>query len=216
MLSVEDWAEIRRLHRSEGLPIKAIVRVLGVSRNTVQAALASDGPPNERAPAGSAVDEVESQIRELLRVYPRMPATVIAKRIGWTRSVRVLSGRGAAPGVSAPGSRFTDGLCGGGDRAVRPVVPRHRGPGRVRPDPHGEDVTGVDDGQRLLEVAVRAAHPLPGCGGPVRRLVEVDRRPGRGAADVGLGRRGRSGVTGAAGRSSRASVRRSAAPSPRR
>ena len=54
MLSVEDWAEIRRLHRAEGLPIKAIVRVLGVSRNTVRTALASDGPPKyERAPAGS-------------------------------------------------------------------------------------------------------------------------------------------------------------------
>jgi hypothetical protein len=26
---VEDWAEIRRLHRAEGLPIKAIVRLLG-------------------------------------------------------------------------------------------------------------------------------------------------------------------------------------------
>jgi hypothetical protein len=34
---VEDWAEIRRLHRAEGLPIRAIVRVLGVSRNTVRA-----------------------------------------------------------------------------------------------------------------------------------------------------------------------------------
>jgi len=39
---VEDWAEIRRLHRAEGLPIKAIVRKLGVSRNTVRAAIASD------------------------------------------------------------------------------------------------------------------------------------------------------------------------------
>ena len=25
-MSVEDWAEIRRLHRAEGMPIKAIVR----------------------------------------------------------------------------------------------------------------------------------------------------------------------------------------------
>ena len=40
MLSVEDWAEIRRLHRAEGLPIKAVARVLGVSKNTVKAALA--------------------------------------------------------------------------------------------------------------------------------------------------------------------------------
>ena len=94
MLSVEDWAEIRRLHRSEGLPIKEIARVLGVSRNTVRAALASDAPPKyERAAKGSIVDVVEPRIRELLQVYPTMPATVIAERIGWTRSIRVLSGR---------------------------------------------------------------------------------------------------------------------------
>jgi transposase len=94
VLSVEDWAEIRRLHRSEGLPIKAIARVLGVSRNTVRAAIASDAPPRyQRQPAGSIVDEVEPRIRELLQAYPTMPATVIAERVGWTRSVRVLSGR---------------------------------------------------------------------------------------------------------------------------
>ena len=94
MLSVEDGAEIRRLHRSEGLPIKMIARVLGVSRNTVRAALASDGPPRyRREPAGSIVDEVEPRIRELLRAVPTMPATVIVERIGCTRSIRVLSAR---------------------------------------------------------------------------------------------------------------------------
>jgi len=94
VLSVEGWAEIRWLHRSEGLPIKEIVRVLGVARNTVRAALASDGPPcYERAPAGSIVDEVEPRVRELLAVCPTMPATVIAERIGWSRSIRVLSAR---------------------------------------------------------------------------------------------------------------------------
>jgi len=36
---------IRRLYRAEGLPIRAIARVMGVSRNTVRAAVASDGPP---------------------------------------------------------------------------------------------------------------------------------------------------------------------------
>ncbi|WP_422224480.1 hypothetical protein [Mycobacterium sp.] len=39
------------------------------------------------------VDEVERRIRELLQVYPRMPARVIAERIGWTRSIGVLSTR---------------------------------------------------------------------------------------------------------------------------
>ena len=61
---MEDWAEIRRLHRVEGMPIKAIVRRLGVSRNTVRKALASQEPPRyRRRPGGSAVDAVESAFR---------------------------------------------------------------------------------------------------------------------------------------------------------
>ncbi len=94
MLSVEDWAEIRRLHRAEGMPIKAIARVLGISRNTVRTAIASDGPPKyERKPAGSVVDAAEPRIRGLLKAYPQMPATVIAERIGWDRGLTVLKER---------------------------------------------------------------------------------------------------------------------------
>jgi transposase len=66
---VEEWAEIRRLHRSEGLAIKTIARRLGVSRNTVRAAVTSDAPPKyEHRPAGAAVDAFEPAIRELLAV----------------------------------------------------------------------------------------------------------------------------------------------------
>jgi transposase len=94
VLSVEDWAEIRRLHRAEGLAIKAIARTLGVSRNTVRAAIASEGPPKyERKPGGSIVDAAEPRIRELLRAYPRMPATVIAERIRWDRGLTALKDR---------------------------------------------------------------------------------------------------------------------------
>ena len=94
MLSVEDWAEIRRLHRAERVPVKAIARLLGISRNTVRAAIASDGPPKYvRKPAGSVVDAAEPRIRELLQAYPRMPATVIAERIGWDRGLTVLKER---------------------------------------------------------------------------------------------------------------------------
>jgi len=94
VLTVEDWAEIRRLHRAEGMPIKMIARVIGVSKNTVKAALRRDGPPRyERPLRGSVVDEVEPRIRELLQAFPTMPATVIAERIGWTRSIRVLRDR---------------------------------------------------------------------------------------------------------------------------
>lgn len=94
MLDVEDWAEIRRLHRAEGLGVKAITRRLGVARNTVRAALRSDAPPKYgRAPQGSVVDGVEPEIRELLKDFPDMPATVIAERIGWTRGMTVLRDR---------------------------------------------------------------------------------------------------------------------------
>ncbi len=91
---MEDWAEIRRLNRAEKLGIKAIARRLGIARNTVRAALRSDGPPNyERARKGSIVDAVEPQILGLLREFPDMPATVIAERVGWERSIRVLRDR---------------------------------------------------------------------------------------------------------------------------
>jgi transposase len=94
VLCVEDWAEIRRLHRAEKMPVKVIARVMKVSRNTVRAAVASDRPPRYERPAkGSIVDAAEPRIRELLRAYPTMPATVIAERIGWERSIRVLRGR---------------------------------------------------------------------------------------------------------------------------
>jgi transposase len=83
VLIVEDWAEIRRLRRSEGVSISEIARLIGCSRNTVKAALGSDGPPAyRRTPAGSVVDEFEPRIRELLWAFPRMPATVIGERIG--------------------------------------------------------------------------------------------------------------------------------------
>jgi transposase len=94
VLEVEDWAEIRRLRRAEGMAISEIARVMGVARNTVKAALAADGPPQyRRVPRGSLVDAFEPRIREWLAACPTMPATVIAERIGWPYSIRTLSGR---------------------------------------------------------------------------------------------------------------------------
>lgn len=57
---MEDWAEIRRLHRAEQMQVRAIARHLGISKNTVKRALASDRPPKcERPAKGSVVDAVE-------------------------------------------------------------------------------------------------------------------------------------------------------------
>lgn len=64
---MEDWAEIRRLHVADGVPIKEIARRLGLARNTVREAVRSSVPPKyERRPTGSSVDRVEPEIRRLL------------------------------------------------------------------------------------------------------------------------------------------------------
>ena len=113
MLGVEDWAEIRRLHRAEGMPIKVIARTVGVSRNTVRSALASDGRRRYvRRPAGSLADVVEPRIRELLKAWPMMPATVIAgtDQLGALDPDAVGAGRGTAPGLPAAGPGGADGV----------------------------------------------------------------------------------------------------------
>lgn len=81
------WAEVRRLHRSERVPIKQIARDFGIGRNTVRRALLGEEPPDRsRGPRGSKVDPFVPQIRALLAEYPKMPASVIAERVGWTFS----------------------------------------------------------------------------------------------------------------------------------
>ena len=83
---MEDWAEIRRLYRSEKLSQAEIARRLGLARNTVANAVHSESPPRyERAPvASSGWLQVEPAVRALLREYPTMAASVIAQRVGWT------------------------------------------------------------------------------------------------------------------------------------
>lgn len=85
---MEDWALIRHLYLAEGLSQRRIAEKLSLSRNTVARAVASSTPPrNERAPATNAFDAVEQKVRTLLKEYPRMPATVIAERVGWQGSI---------------------------------------------------------------------------------------------------------------------------------
>jgi hypothetical protein len=63
----------------------------------VKKALASHEPPRYvRAAAGSVVDAVEPQIRELLAEFPDMPTSVIMERVRWARGKTVFFERVAA------------------------------------------------------------------------------------------------------------------------
>jgi transposase len=83
VLAVEQWAEIRRLHLVEKVPIKEIVRRTGLARNTIRAALRADEPPRyERSAARpSKLDPFKGEIEELLRHDPKMPAPRIKELI---------------------------------------------------------------------------------------------------------------------------------------
>lgn len=83
---MEDWAEIRRLHRSEKLSQAAIAERLSLSRNTVAKAVHAEEPPRyvRRPSTTSAWAQIELAVRVLLGQFPTMPATVLAERVGWT------------------------------------------------------------------------------------------------------------------------------------
>lgn len=87
MITLQDWAEIRHLHGAEQMSVRAIAARLGISRDTVSRALASDAPPKYvRGPVDSVFDEFETRVRGMLKDFPQMPATVIAERVGWSGS----------------------------------------------------------------------------------------------------------------------------------
>lgn len=84
---MQDWAQARYLFTSEGLSIRAIARQMGISRDAVARAIASESPPHYQRVAGpSAFDAFERRVRELLAEFPTMPAKVIAERVGWAGS----------------------------------------------------------------------------------------------------------------------------------
>jgi hypothetical protein len=86
VISVEDWALIRRLV-ADGVPRRQVARQLGIGRSTVARAVASDTPPKyERRPVTTSFSLFEPRVAALLAEFPQMPATVIAERVGWDGS----------------------------------------------------------------------------------------------------------------------------------
>jgi transposase len=73
VISVQQWAEIRRMHFVEGLGIREIRRRTGLHRETIRRASASSTPPRYSRPApGSQLDPFKDEIHALLRDDPEI------------------------------------------------------------------------------------------------------------------------------------------------
>jgi transposase len=84
---VDPWAEIRQLDAEGKTSRREIARRVGVSRGTVERALAADQPPRyERPPRGSSFDVFAPRVRALLVKTPPRPASTLAERVDWSGS----------------------------------------------------------------------------------------------------------------------------------
>ena len=73
LVGVEQWAEIRRMHRVDGLSGREISRRTGLHRDTVARLLAASvAPKYERKAAGSKLDRFKDWICEQLAAEPRI------------------------------------------------------------------------------------------------------------------------------------------------
>jgi transposase len=102
VVGVEQWAEVRRMHRVERLSIREIHRRTGLHRETVRRALRGDEPPRyRRMTGGSKLDAFKGWIEEQLRSDPRIPSKRLRELAGelgyeggktifddWVREVR--------------------------------------------------------------------------------------------------------------------------------
>jgi transposase len=79
VVGVEQWAEIRRLVLVERRSQRQVAKSLGLARDTVARALASDAPPRYvRAVAGSKLDPFREWICEQLQTNPIDPVVAAA------------------------------------------------------------------------------------------------------------------------------------------
>jgi len=77
MITQKEWVDIVSLHR-QGLSIRAISARLGVSRNTVRAALRREGPPIRQGRAlPSKLDPYKDYLLARLADYPELSAVAL-------------------------------------------------------------------------------------------------------------------------------------------
>ena len=83
MVGVEQWAEVRRMHRVDGLSAREISRRTGLARDTVGRLLAAAMPPRyERRPMGSKLDPFKDWICEQLAGDPRIQSQRLRELAG--------------------------------------------------------------------------------------------------------------------------------------
>jgi transposase len=82
LVSVEQWAELRREHFVRKVSIKELARRTGLSRNTIRAALRANEPPHyQRQPQDSKLDPFKDEILRLLREDPQLSGVRIRELI---------------------------------------------------------------------------------------------------------------------------------------
>jgi transposase len=75
VVGVEQWAEVRRMKRVEGLSAREIGRRTGLARDTVSRLLAAEEPPRySRAPAASILDPFKDWVCQQLQADPKVPS----------------------------------------------------------------------------------------------------------------------------------------------
>jgi transposase len=98
LLGVEQWAEIRRRARVEGLSQREIHRRTGAHRDTIRRALASEKPPSHgpRPRRPSKLDPFIGEIERLLSVEPTLSGVRVLEEIaelGYEGSKTILDDR---------------------------------------------------------------------------------------------------------------------------
>ncbi|HEY1135072.1 MAG TPA: AAA family ATPase, partial [Nocardioides sp.] len=90
-MNTDEWRQVQELHAG-GESIRGIAARLGMSRNTVRRALATDtAPTDRRATRGSYFEDHAEEIRRALRAHPTASVPQLAEKLDWPLSESALA-----------------------------------------------------------------------------------------------------------------------------